>query len=243
MKNNDIIFFDFETTGKYSHTAQPIQLAAIVIDGYTSEVKPDSVFQTLIKPEFDLDRCEKYNLAPLTEESIAIHGKTEEMLKDAPSPKIAWQQFCEYVNCYNYKGTKWGRPIAAGQNIRKYDLPICRRLANEEPYKFGPWDEENQELELFQFRDNYDTLDDFARWFKFDKNIRSYSMDALRPIFGIDDENSHDALKDVLDGAFILSKFLKLYKRYSAKVAFKDSFSTTNAQIKEILDANAKVSV
>lgn len=236
MKMNDIVFFDFETTGKYAHSAQPIQLAAVVINGTSLEVKEDSVFQTLIKPEFDLEKCERYNLAPLTEESIAIHGKTEEMLSTAPSPKVAWQQFCEYVDQYNYKKNKWGRPIAAGQNIIKYDMPICRRLANEEPYKFGPWDEENQELELFQFRDVYDTLHDFGRWFRFDKDVRSYSMDALRPVFGIDEDNAHDALKDVLDGAFMLSKFLKLYKGFAKKVKFRDSFMDANAQIKSMLE-------
>lgn len=238
MKNNDIIFYDFETTSANPRTCQPIQLAAVAIDGFRLEVKEDSVFQSLIRPEFDLEVCEKYNLDPLTEESIAIHGKTEEMLRDAPPAKVVWSQFVEYTNVYNYNGNMWGRPIAAGQNIQTYDSIICERLAKAEPYKFGPVDEKTGELALFQVRDRFDMLDDLSRWMKFDKNQRSYSMDNLRPLLGIDATNSHDALKDVLDGAFMLCKFMKLYKKFSSQFSFKDSFkkTNTNEQISRILE-------
>lgn len=239
MKHNDIIFYDFETTSANPKTCQPIQLAAVAIDGYRLTVKPDSIFQTLIRPEFDLELCEKYNLDPLTEESIAIHGKTAEMLQDAPTPKVAWHQFVEYVDRYNCEGNMWGRPIAAGQNIQGYDRIICERLALEEPYGYGPVDEKTGEMALFQVRDRFDMLDDLSRWMKFDKKQRSYSMDNLRPMLGIDATNAHDALKDVLDGAFMLCKFFKLYKKFSTQFSFKDSFkrTNTNQEISEMLES------
>lgn len=238
MKNNDIIFYDFETTGPNPHTAQPVQLAAVAINGFSLEVKEDSIFQSLIRPEFDLQKCEEYNLAPLTDESIAIHGKTREMLEDAPPISVVWPQFVEYVDTYNYQGNMWGRPIAAGQNINKYDSIICERIASQDPYNLGPYDKEKEEMQLFQVRDRFDMLDDLSRWMKFDKHQRSYAMDNLRPLLGIDGENAHDALKDVLDGAFMLCKFLKLYKKFSTQFTFKDSFKKTgiNDKINQILE-------
>lgn len=241
MKNNDIIFFDFEATSKDANTAQPVQLAAIVIDGLELTVKPDSIFQSLIKPEFDLEKCKHYNLAPLTQESIDIHKKTPEMLKNAPSLKTVWSQFIEYVNCYNYQDNKWDKPIAAGKNIIKYDLPICRRIASQEPYKFGPWNKEKNEMQLFQVRDEFDIEHDVLRWFKFQKDQKSYSMDNLRPLLGIPTDGAHDALDDVIYGAFLLCKFLNVYKTFCPKLKMANSFETsgTNLEIKRILDTYA----
>ncbi len=61
-----------ETTGKNKYTAQPIQLAAKIIDGRKLVVLDE--FQSLIKPEFDEEICKKKKWAPLTEESIKVKG-------------------------------------------------------------------------------------------------------------------------------------------------------------------------
>lgn len=241
MKNNDILFFDFETTSNDPDTAQVVQIASVVIDGLELEVKKESIFCTLVKPEFDLEYCEQYNLAPLTMDSIRVHGKTEEMLQNAPSLKTAWTQWVEYINYYNYQGSKWDRVIAAGKNIAAYDIPICKRIARDQPYKYGPWDKDKKELLLFQPRDYFDIEDDVKRWFKFQKDQKSYSMDNLRPLLGIPTDGAHDALNDVMYGAFLLCKFLKIYKHFCPKVTFKNSFKRdgTNTAVKEILDGHA----
>jgi hypothetical protein len=55
--------------------------------------------------------------------------------------------------------------------------------------------------------------------------IKSLSMDAIREWLGISTERAHDAQQDVIDGATILIRFLKLHRHFAPKIKFKDSFN------------------
>jgi DNA polymerase III epsilon subunit-like protein len=63
-------------------------------------------------------------------------------------------------------------------------------------------------------------------WFE-NLDIKSYSLDNVRDFLGIDKEGAHDAVKDVIDSANILIRFLRLHRNLSSKIKFKGSF--TNA--------------
>lgn len=223
MITHDIIFLDFETTSKWRDTCQPVQLAAVVIDGRKLEVVEGSEFCSLIMPEFDEITCKAKHIDPLTHESIAIHGKTEDMLREAPTLKIVWSNFIEYVKRYNPKGSKWSAPIMAGYNIFNYDSKIIDRIAGRAPYRFGPFDEENGECTLFNPRMKYDLIHDVQRWTHFNPEISSVSFDNIRKYTGMKTEGAHDALQDVRQGAFLLCKFLNMYRVMTPKLVLKDS--------------------
>jgi len=253
MNYQDFIFLDFETTGRNPFTCQPTQLAAVVIDGRKLEIKESNVFKSYIAPIWDEEECEKLGLTPVNDEACEKSNITREMLQDAPSLKSVWKKFEQYVFRHNPKKSKWGAPIKAGMNIERYDAIIIDRICgghfgkarNEldkmlaggiiekgvaaavkkiEPYGLGPWDDDRQEETLFYPRDCVDLMRIIWMWTENMPEIKSLSMDAVREWLGIDAEGAHTADKDVLDGAKVLVKFLKLHRNYATKIKFRDSF-------------------
>jgi inhibitor of KinA sporulation pathway (predicted exonuclease) len=230
-----------------------------MIDGRKLEIFPNSSFCSYIKPVFDEEECKRLGLDPVTEEILDITHTTMSQLKEAPSCKSVWSEFCQYINRYNPKKTKWNAPIKAGMNICKYDSIIIDRICNghfgmaklqldklvasgiiniedaklPEPYGFGPWDKDRQEETLFFPRDSIDLMRVIWLWVENMTDIKSLSMDAMREWLGISSEGSHTADKDVLDGAHMLIKFLKLHRNFAPKVKFKDSFKKDESKISQ----------
>jgi DNA polymerase III epsilon subunit-like protein len=64
-------------------------------------------------------------------------------------------------------------------------------------------------------------------WFENNQDLSSYSLDSLREYLGISKDGAHDAIKDVKDSAEILIRFMKLHRKLSRKILFKDSFGKT----------------
>jgi DNA polymerase III epsilon subunit-like protein len=64
----------------------------------------------------------------------------------------------------------------------------------------------------------------FGMWMSYVSEVKGLSLDSMRDYLGIDKTNAHNALKDVEDCAQILIRFLKLHKKLSQKIKFKDSF-------------------
>ena len=252
MNYQDLIVYDFETTGVNPRRCQPIQLGAVAVHGRKLEIHKDSGFCSYIKPIFDLKECEAKGLDPISDEVFQKTGIKMEDIKDAPSLKTVWGQFVQYVDRFNYKKGKWGAPVKAGMNIRSYDNIIVDRIAgghlkkarNEldilldkgiidvevvkavkklEPYGFGPWDEDRQEETLFYPGGNLDLRDVLWFWFENNTEVKSLAMDAMREYFGLETEGSHKADKDAEDVATLLIKFLKLHRHYGPKVKFKGS--------------------
>ena len=94
-----IAFIDLETTGINVSTDKIVEIAIvkILIDG-TKQVK-----RKLINP-----------LMPIPEASSAIHGITNEMVKDAPSFKQAANEIKQFIeNC-----------DLAGYNSNRFDIPM-----------------------------------------------------------------------------------------------------------------------
>ena len=211
MNNQNIIVYDFETGGKKKNVSQPIQIAAIALDPKKLEVLEGGVFESLMKPILDDDEAIELGLEPLQDKALDINHKTREELAKAPKTAVVWDAFGKWVKTFNPKGNKWGRPVKAGFNNFKFDDIIVDRLCGQEPYKLGPYDDEYGQEDMFHPIHAIDVMKLCWYWFEsIDLPMRGMSMDALREYFGMQSENAHDALVDVVDTAEILVRFLKL---------------------------------
>jgi len=240
MNYNDIIFYDFETTGVNPHTAQPIQLAAVMIDGRKLTIDDKNIFDSYINIVWDEDECNRLDLTPYSDEIKRITGIDKKNLEPAPSLQTVWEEFQQFVYRNNPSKEKWKSPIRAGYNIDRYDNIIVDRICGghrrnakmqllnvdksikiEDPYGFGPWDPKRQEDTLFNPRDSIDLLRIVWQWTENMADIKSLSFDSVRDWLGISAEGAHNAKKDVLDGAQTLVRFLKLHRHVAPTIKFK----------------------
>lgn len=222
--------FDFETDGKKPEECSPVQLSAVMIDPIRLEIIPKSEFNTFLKPEklLDSDIANPYTDSDILE----WHGKirnisSEQVLsewKEYPEQKYAWSQFVSYLDKYHLKSnggkkSQFTAPIAAGYNILRFDMAIVNRLSNK-------YNNVNKEKEtcLFHPRDKIDIMHLFGIWTSYISDIKGLSLDSMRDYLGIDKTNAHNASKDVEDCAQILIRFLRLHKKLSQKIKFKDAF-------------------
>lgn len=225
MNYRDLIVFDFETTSKWADTTQPVQLAAVVIHGRKLEIKPGTEFQSLIRPVFDEKECEELKLDPLTEEAIAIHGKTRAMLETAPTLKSVWSNFVDYVNEHNFKKDAWNAPISCGYNIRNFDNKIVERICCQEPWAYGPKDKRGVGQGLFHPIHSIDIMDLMHALTENNKEVNSLSVDNLiRGYMGYAKGTAHDALSDVLCCAEVYCRTQRLFRDFAGKFKIKDSF-------------------
>lgn len=206
MANRDLILLDFETGSRNPYKTQPTQLAALAIDGRTLKLKGQ--FNSEILPIIDDNEAIAAGLDPLEQKALDKTHKTRERLAEAPHPKVVWEKFVNFVSKYNWKGTPYFAPIAAGFNIIGFDLIIIDRLAKQ----YGPYDEDRQRNKLFHTIHKIDLMDNVFMWMEGDPNVKSIGMDALRERMGLSKENAHDALQDVKDTANILIKFMKTHR-------------------------------
>jgi len=204
MNYKDYIVFDFETTSKYPDSTQPVQIAAVAIHGRKLEVIPNSEFQSLIKPIFDEKDCAKFGVDPLEDGAVAVHGKTEAILKK----------------------TAWYAPIAVGHNIRGFDMPIVQRICCNEPWGYGPKDKDGRRQTLFNPINIVDTMDLMFCCFENNKEVNSLSNDNLvRGYFGYSKGQAHDAMDDVLMTAELFCRTLKWFRSRSSTTKWKDSMA------------------
>jgi DNA polymerase III epsilon subunit-like protein len=226
MNYKDIIVLDFETTSADPLRTQPVQIAAVAIHGRKLEIKPNSEFESLIQPLWGPKTCEKAGVDELQDGAVAVHGKTKAMLKKAPSLKSVWSNFSEYVNEHNYKKTAWFAPIAAGHNIRGFDMPIVNRICNDEPWGYGPSDKKGTKQKLFHPINLIDTMDIMFLLFENDKEVNSLSNDRLvRGHMGYSKGSAHDAMSDVHMTAELLIRTMKWLRTKASKTKWKGSLA------------------
>jgi DNA polymerase III epsilon subunit-like protein len=225
MNYRDFICYDFETTSKYPDTTQPVQIAAVVIHGRKLTIKEGTEFQSLIRPIFDEDECFRLNLDPLTDESIAIHGKTKEMLESAPTIQSVWKNFTEYVNQFNYKNSSFTAPICCGYNIKNFDNKIVNRICSSSPYKLGPYDEKFRCQGLFNPITSIDMYDFMFALMENNQDVNSLSADNLiRGYMGYSTGTAHDAMSDVIMTAELFCRTMTMIRGVASKKKFKDAF-------------------
>jgi len=234
MNYHNYIFYDFETGGKKCHESQPIQLAAVAIDGRKLTMHKHGTFDTLIQPVFDEKECQALGIEPLQDDALTINRKTREQLKDAPSPKEAWENFDTFVQRYSIrKGGAWDRPIPVGFNSNNFDETFVRRLCKEH----GPYDEEYQSQKIFHPIHKQDLMAILFQWTEDLKGFQKLNMDTIRKVFGMTENSkhlkpfkkdgkelyTHDALRDVLDGGELFCRFMKMTRRHAHKTKFEGS--------------------
>ena len=113
-------------------------------------------------------------------------------------------------------------PVYENDNLVMELCKLSKKIFREnEPYKFGPWD---GECTLFHPRDSIDLM---KIMFWFTENIgevRSLSMDSMREWLGLTSDGAHSADVDVLQGAQILTRFLRYTRKCSTAAKFKGAF-------------------
>jgi DNA polymerase III epsilon subunit-like protein len=208
MKGDDrtIIVFDFETNGLDIPTLFPIQVAAMAFNPRTLEpIKVNGTFESLMRPAdmSQLDNTEQKRKA------LSINKKTREQIEAAPDEAVVWKQFCEWCYQFNPRGKSFfTAPIAAGQNIDRFDLPIAQRLCTQ----YGFTDKEGK-MDIFSSYTSIDLKNILYLHFQGSEEIDNLKMDTIRPYFGLSDDNSHDALQDVKDTSALLMRFLKWHRQ------------------------------
>ena len=218
MIKNDFIVFDFESTSKNPHSCQPTQIAAAIVN--RKDLTVLDKFSSYIQPIFDEEKCKTLNLDPLSEEAIEKTKITRETLEAAPTLKVVWPQFTDFVNKYNYKKSKWDAPIPVGHNL-SYDLTIADRICGHEPYKLGPYDEERKTNILFSSVFSFDTMLLWLYWSESLVAVNSVSMDACREYFGMSNEAAHNAVFDVDQTVDLFRRFMKLSREVAKVTKFK----------------------
>lgn len=223
MNFSPICFYDFETCSANPKTTQPLQLAAVMIDG--RRLEPISEFVSFIKPVVDVDEQQRLGLDNIQEEALKKNKITPEQYMSAPDCRTVWSMFCDWVAQYNYKKDRWFAPIKAGYNNNNFDDIIVDRLCCRSPYKFGPIETKYDREGLFHPIHNIDLMKIVFQWFENNYNVKSLSFDSLRNYMGMSDAKAHDALFDSKQGSELLIKFLKLTRDFSKKVKFEKAFA------------------
>ena len=207
MNQNDIIVFDMETGGLRSDYHEAIEIAAICYNARTLEPYPESQggsFVSLMKPLFP-NRLE--------DGALKVNNITREQLENAPDQKVVWNNFVDWVNKFNKTNNKWGTPIAAGKNIRTFDLLFVNELNKRHCPK-------KEKTLLFNERQQIDLEDFLLHWFENSSKLPNQKLDTVRELFKLNKNNAHRAMKDVEDTGLLIMKFLKLYRTLNKRVKF-----------------------
>ncbi len=213
-----LIVFDYETDDSPDkiETLNIVQIAAVPIDLRNLEVLTDQVFNLDVCPE-DLNQQPDYQTIHAKtiewhskQQSVSANEVVDRWAAGVPE-RDAWEEFYKYVKGYS-KGGKFDQaPIAGGQNIRGFDLPITERYGKRFNKKIP-----------FSRRDVMDLLDLSTVWFMFAVDPpKSLSLDSLRDYFGIEKIGSHDAKKDVIDCADLLRRFLRVHEQFSPRIKWR----------------------
>jgi len=221
MNYRDIIVFDFETTGQNPYKCQPTQIAAVAIHARKLTLQPGGVFESKIRCIVDDEKAIAAGFDPVEDKALEVTRKTREEIAKGPMPKTVWKKFGQFCDKFNFKGSNWTAPIAAGYNINNYDMPIVNRMCKA----FGPWDDKRQEQKLFNPIFTMDVMQHIYCWFENNPDVKGYNMDYMRDYFSIPKDNAHDALQDVKDTANILIKFLVMQRNLSEKIVFEKAFA------------------
>lgn len=226
LKNNHIVF-DFETTGTNPFVCDAVQIAAVVMDA-DGEILDDSHFNMFIRP----DNINDEHYLDEIYSTIVWHASNyktspDEIVKKwmgGQSPKLAMSAFAKYCESYFADGNtkkKRGAPVLCGMNLHNFDMIILRRMAD----KYGLLDKE-QNISFLNPIYTLDLMQTFYMWFGKTQDYDRLSLNYMREKLGLSQEGAHDALKDVIDTAKILGRFIKMYRQQlKPRVKFEGSFS------------------
>ena len=229
MNNNTLIIFDFETGGRNPHKCQVTQIAAIALHSKKLTLEPNGIFNSEMQPIIDDEKAIAAGFDPLEDKALEITRKTREQLLNAPTPKVVWSKFTQFVKSFNYGSGNYTAPIPCGYNINGFDMPILNRMCS----LYGPLNKDGQQ-DLFHRIFKIDVMDVVFSWTENNPDIKSRSLTSMADYFGMPSsniENAHDALQDVKNTANILVKFLKFQRAISGKTKFEKAFANQELYI------------
>jgi len=223
---NKICVYDFETDSANPKSCNPVQLAAVMVNPRTLELIHDSEFNTMMRP-LDFDEPDYFDKNKST---IEWHAKIRkcntddimELWDKAPQQKEAFGTFTNYLLKYHtrtQRKNKFSAPVKAGYNIVRFDNIIIDRLAES----YGNTDDRG-EADIFHPRDQFDGMMMAYNWWENTEEPKKLNMDAVRDFLGMSGDNAHDALQDVRDTAKLITRFLKLHRKYAPLIKFKGAF-------------------
>lgn len=163
------IVLDTETTGLDYTREKMVEFAALRLEN--GKIKDE--FQTLINPEQHIRKS-----------SIAIHGITEEMVKDAPTEAEIMPKILEFIGDY---------PIV-GHNVI-FDFSFINE-ASLRVFKRGITNEKIDSQQMFK---------------EIAPDLESHGLSALTERFKVDLTNHHRAMADAMGLALAYPKLKKLY--------------------------------
>jgi DNA polymerase III epsilon subunit-like protein len=186
---------------------EAIQVAGKAYNARTLEpypVEAGGEFCSLMKPIYP-DR--------LDPGALKVNKKTVEELMAAPDQRLVWNEFVAWVNKWNKRKNKWGAPLAAGKNIRSFDMKfvdVLNRLHCKNKEKTLLFSERRQvELEDLVFL-----------WFENEPEpAQREDGHVARLLRAVDQEGSHDALVDVRQTGELIMRFLKLHRSLQRRQA------------------------
>lgn len=165
------IVLDVETTGLDYTKEKMIEFAAVRLEN--GVIKDE--FETLINPQQHIRKS-----------SMAVHGITEEMVKDAPTEEEALPKILEFIGDY---------PIVAHNAIFDYSF------INEASIRHLQKGIENQRIDTqMMFKEVYPDLE-------------SCGLEALMKKFSIEYDTRHRAMADTIGLAKAYPKLKKLYEK------------------------------
>jgi DNA polymerase-3 subunit alpha (Gram-positive type) len=167
--DDEIVCFDIETTGLKVDREAITEIGAVVLSH--GEVK--DCFQTFVNPN-----------RKLTPEIIGLTGITDEMLKDAPQPKEALENFLRFVN---------GRPLAA--HNAEFDISFIRAGCRSEGLEFDP---------------TY--IDSLILAQNLLPNLNKYKLDIVAEALDLPAFNHHRASDDGATVGYMLIPFWKMLR-------------------------------
>jgi DNA polymerase III epsilon subunit-like protein len=215
-----IVVFDLETGSLGIDTCEVVEVACLALDPVTLRPLPGSEFSSRLRPEnFD-------NLQP---EALRVNGLSVADLEVAPPRAVVMRKFFDHVKRFSMTGAM-GKPIAAGKNIRAFDLPILDRVSRQ--LKCAT---EGGRQKAFDLRTQFDIEDDLFRWFGHSEAMPNLKMDTVREHFGMPAEGAHTAMVDVRQTAWLVAQFLGLYRRQAERVKFAGSARTEAAMASGLL--------
>ena len=163
------IVLDTETTGLDYTREKIIEFAAVRLENG----KITDEFQTLINPQQHIRKS-----------SFAIHGITEDMVKDAPTEEEAMPQILKFIGDY---------PIVAHNAIFDYSF------LNEAKLRVTGESLENPHI------------DTQAMFKEIAPELESHGLEALTQRFNVELNNHHRAMADTMGLALAYPKLKKLY--------------------------------
>lgn len=224
MNNNHICVFDFETGGKNPETCQLTQLSAVILNPRSLKPEPGGIFDSEIQPIFDDDKAIALGLDPVEQEALNVTRKTKEQLLQAPTEKIVWDKFIQFIKRFNIKNSTYTAPIPAGYNIINFDMKIINRLCKA----YGPTYRNSQGI--FNGLYAYDLMHQFMFMTENDSNTKSRKLVDMMDFMGMPAElknNAHDGLHDVKCTANILIKLLHFQRAIGLKNDYSKSFANS----------------